>query len=162
MKSISRPCLESNKFVFKGRNHIENSPIEFDGSFNIREEELIEEFWEEKKITFSIHSYSNIWWDEISFSKMANEIESDIELFNPPKNNRSYAYRMTPRLNSFIRELTKITLSFGGTIVLEDHKTENVIEEGVLLDNQIIYQEDVENGRIDLAEIDRRSLFNKI
>jgi len=149
------PFIESNKYVYKKKDYVEDKIIEFEGAYNIREAELRDEFWEEKEISFSIFSYSNIWWDEISFSKMSNAVGSDIILFEPPKDNRNYAYRITPRLNSFLRDLTKVSLSLGGKVILEDYKKENVTKEGILLDQRIIFQEDIDDGRINMQKIER-------
>lgn len=64
--------------------------------------------------------------------------------FKYPIDNSDLAYLNTPRLNSFIRDLKKLCFKYGAT----DFEFENLglidfTENGVLLDGEIIYYEDI-------------------
>ena len=73
--------------------------------------------------------------------------------FEPPVDNRFYAYRITPRFNSFLRELKTRIQELGGTITLDDEHHEDVTINGVLLDGKIVFQEDIDEGRILLPKV---------
>jgi hypothetical protein len=101
-------------------------------------------FWYEK-LSLSIGSNSTIWWDEIEVTLDNNGYPLDLD---PPMNNRFFSYRITPRFNSLLRDLTFKVSELGGTIKLESGIKKFVTEEGILLDGKIIYQEDIDNGRV--------------
>jgi hypothetical protein len=96
---------------------------------------------------FSIDSSSNIWWEEILYFE-----NDDCKILN----NRPWAYRITPRFNSFLRDIKLKTKELGGTILLEEYNRKYVVEDGILLDGNIIYQEDLDQGRLFLASIDKQ------
>ena len=104
-----------------------------------------QENWEEE-VTLSIISNSNIWLDVIDLSEVSRSKENDLI------DNRVLAYRLTPRLNSFLRDLKNYVISIGGEVDLVEHFGKYVTEEGVLLDGKIIYQEDIDEGRVQLPD----------
>lgn len=108
-------------------------------------------FGSEEVLFFTLYSSSNIWWEELLYGESK---EGEIYKFNIPKNNRPWSYRITPRLNSFLRDLKIKTKDLGGSILLEEYDKRYVTEEGILLDGNIIYQEDIVEDRIDLSIID--------
>ena len=161
VKSMYLPYLESNKIVNKkitSSRHFYDV-LSIDGLQDLRENELLEEDWEEKEISIGMHSSSNIWWDEFNLTILNGESWGDRVLFKPPIDNRSCCYRITPRLNSFIYKLSKTSLKFGAKFLFEEHNTKYVKEEGILIDNRIFYQKDIGEGRLDLTEIDKRALI---
>ena len=91
-------------------------------------------------------SHSDIWWADLE--AIAPEGASRFrEFLNNPLDNRPFAYRITPRLNSFVRDMNAFTLNLGGKIYY-DRANQYCTEEGVLLDGKIIYQEDIDEGRV--------------
>lgn len=104
-----------------------------------------EEDWE-SEVYMSISSYSNIWLDIINKSEIRRE-RKEGEL-----DNRGVAYRLTPRLNSFLRDLRKLVKEYGGHFSIEQSNPKYVTSEGVLLDGKIIYQEDIDEGRVKLPQ----------
>ncbi len=107
----------------------------------------------EEIVYFSIVSASNIWWEEINYIEDEN---GNTRVLDSPKNNRPWAYRITPRLNSFIRDLKQKIIQLNGSILLEEFDKRYVTQEGILLDEHIIYQEDIEEGKVNLLEIDNQ------
>ena len=70
--------------------------------------------------------------------------------------NRAAAYRNAPRFNSLLRELKEIVHSYGWQIALQsdtlfDRSFET--EDGILIDKKIIYQEDIESGRVQIPAV---------
>ncbi len=105
-------------------------------------------FWYEN-LSLSIGSNSTIWWDEIAVTLGDNGYPLDLD---PPINNRFFSYRITPRFNSFLRDLTLKVNEIGGSVELESGIRKFVTPEGILLDGEIIYQEDIDEGRVKLPE----------
>ena len=102
------------------------------------------------KLSFDILSKSNIWWEEIDYEISSGGSKAGPEL-DSPHNNRDIAYRITPRFNSFIRVLSEKILSLGGTVDVDNESyRDSVTKEGISLDGKIIYQEDIDNGLIEL------------
>lgn len=93
---------------------------------------------------FSIDIYTDFWfpvtskdWPERSY------------------NNRYLAYHNTPRLNSYIRDLRNLWVKKCGWEFEIALATPGVSKTGeILLDGKIIYQEDVDEGRITLPRIE--------
>lgn len=104
-------------------------------------------FWYEN-LSVSIVSNSTIWWDEIKVTLGDNGYPLDLV---PPVNNRFFSYRITPRFNSFLRDIILKVNELGGAVKLESGR-ESVTSEGILLDGKIIYQEDIDEGRVKLPE----------
>lgn len=102
-------------------------------------------------LNFSMYSSSNIWWEEISYTKDENGV---VYKSDSPINNRSWAYRITPRFNSMMRDIKLITKQLGGSVLLEDYDKRFFTEDGILLDNNIIYQEDIDERRVNLLDLD--------
>jgi len=94
----------------------------------------------------SITSYNNIWKQTLEV------IQENGSLRTPEKpfNNRPIAYRIVPRFNSFLRGITRKVKELGGSIVLDDYRREFVNIDGILLDGEIIYQEDIDEGRVEV------------
>ncbi|MDF1694297.1 MAG: hypothetical protein P1U56_00605 [Saprospiraceae bacterium] len=105
-------------------------------------------FWSDR-LQISFSSNSNIWFDEIFRTKKNNEV--GYTLLDIPLNNRVVSYQITPRFNSFFRGVKKTVDSLGGKITLYDHVNQ-VRSDGILLDGKIIYQEDIDEGRVKLPE----------
>ena len=106
------------------------------------------EYWYEE-ISISIESHSTIWWEAIDLKLDGNGYPHDI---NPPVDNRFFAYRITPRFNSFLRDVRNKIEELGGSVTLDiEHNKKYATEEGILLDNRIIYQEDIDAGKIDIS-----------
>ncbi len=94
----------------------------------------------------ALGSSSDIWWPDLE--AIAPEGASRFkEFLDDPLDNRPFAYRITPRLNSFVRDMNAITRNLGGKIYYEK-ANQYCTEEGVLLDGKIIYQEDIDEGRV--------------
>lgn len=105
------------------------------------------------EVGFVIESHCSIWLDKTTNFKFMNE-EGKIILFNF-LDNKEIAYKNTPRLNSFLRDLKELILSYGGNCLLCDY--ESYIESnnnldskidaenrrGLLLENKLIYQENI-------------------
>lgn len=106
---------------------------------------------EEEIIHFTLFSSSNIWWDQVIYNE---DSSGEVFRLDLPMNNRQWAYRITPRLNSFIRDLRIKTEQLGGKVLLENFDKRHVTKQGILLDSNVIYQEDIETGRVNLREID--------
>ena len=64
----------------------------------------------EETLYFTLSSSSNIWWQEVLYSE---DNDGNIYKLDSPKNNRPWAYRITPRLNSFLRDLKIKTIELG-------------------------------------------------
>lgn len=64
------------------------------------------------------------------------------------------AYSNTPRLNSYLRALKTCVESYGGSCEMDTrNKYFNNVDYGIPLDGKIIYQEDIDEGRICLEDI---------
>jgi len=156
---INAPFVKPNNIVSEEFVDLKTSfaMLRFDGLQDVREDELLEEFWEEKEIFFSISSNSNIWWDEFNLTILNGVKWSERVLFMPTADNRSCSYRITPRFNSLICEISNIINVFEGKILLEEFNSRYVTEQGILIDGEVIYQEDIIARTINLLEIDKRS-----
>ncbi len=143
-RMICKPMKYHQPFINMGILEFENFP-----GIDLNKFEKNERW--EGVLYFTIYSTSNIWWEEILYSESEKGEIYKLEL---PKNNRPWSYRITPRFNSFLRDLKLTTIQLGGSILLEEFNKKYVTEEGILLDGRIIYQEDLDEGRIDLHSID--------
>jgi hypothetical protein len=106
-----------------------------------------EDFWFEK-ISFSLSSSSNIWWEEIDYTIHPNTNKTTG--LRPPIN--TIAYHITPRLNSFVKSMAATVRELDGEVTLEEHKKSYVTKEGILLDRIIVYEEDIREGRSQLPK----------
>jgi len=114
---------------------------------------LFEYDFEDSIIYVGINSSSNIWWEEIAVTILEGEAWKDRQVFNPPLNNRPWAYRITPRFNSFLRDLKGVINKLKGNVLLEEYNKKYVTEDGILLDGRIVYQEDIDEGRVKLPNL---------
>jgi len=72
-------------------------------------------------------------------------------------NNKANAYLNTPRFNSFLKSLKELFYERGWDFEFEyDHKPLEILEffteNGILIDGQIIYQEDIDNGKVRVSD----------
>lgn len=101
-------------------------------------------------LTLTLQSESNVWFDTIEDE--CNDNKEPV-LVQRIIDNRYFAYRVTPRFNSFLRILREELFRMGGTIEFSSYKPyKNSTENGILLDGKIIYQEDIDNGSVQLPE----------
>ena len=100
-----------------------------------------------REVLFSIRSNSTIWLENIGLSYGEN---SHVTILDPPVDNRFFAYRIVPRFNSFLRDITAAVESLGGEITLDEYGGTQVTEQGILLDGRLIFQEDIDAGKIEL------------
>jgi hypothetical protein len=115
--------------------------------------DLFEYDFEDNTVHVGINSSSNIWWEEIVVTILEGEAWNDRQVLNPPLNNRPWAYRITPRFNSFLRDVKEVINSLEGNVLLEEYNKKYVTEDGILLDGRIVYQEDIDEGRVKLPDL---------
>lgn len=142
LPSIEDEKIRGKRFDFRNSIH---EVMSLEVSQDLSEGKLKEEFWEDKEMFMSLSSNSNIWWDEFNVTILNGEKWSDRKFINPPINNRPFSYQITPRFNSFLREMKEIIFDFDGKVKLEAHDTRRVTMDGILLDGKIIFQEDLSN-----------------
>lgn len=123
----------------KVRNKISGQVISQSSTYGIELNAITKKIEGGNGLGLDISSYSDIWFEEVC-----------PESWDTPIDNRDIAYRITPRLNSFLKALRDKTISLGGMVELYQEKMQYVIPEGILLDGKIIYQEDIDNGLIEL------------
>ncbi|PLK43640.1 hypothetical protein [Emticicia sp. TH156] len=135
-----------------------NSPLHY-YSLGINREDLKD--GQGQDLTFSLYSKSNVWLDtiELGLIPTGNEQEKfEYTLFDPPFNNRPTAYRITPKYNSFLRDLKKLIgeldgrLEIGEVIIPGSIPYDENPDGYILLDGQVIFQEDVDNGKIKIPD----------
>lgn len=119
----------------------DNSIFNIEATGNYQLHELNDDF-SNIQVSMSIYSYSNIWLDSFNFD------ESRIFQGRGDVKNRVVSYRMTPRLNSFLRDFKSNLELLGVNLKQQECDTRYVTEEGILLDGKIIYQEDIDEGRV--------------
>ncbi len=98
-------------------------------------------------IGFDIKVLSNILFPYLEGDNHSDEID-----------NRVIAYLNAPRFNSCLRDLKKIFFNYGWSFKFEhDERTLETIkyltEDGVLIDGKIIYQEDINEGRVTIPGV---------
>lgn len=147
---------EYKHFSISGEN--KNPPLQY-YSLGINLEDLKDN--KDKDLAFSFYSKSNIWLDKIEwgFSSIRNELEKfGYSTVDPPFNNRPTAYRITPKFNSFLRKLKKLIdeldgrLEVGEVVIPGSIPYEENPEGYILLDGQIIFQEDIDSGKIKIPD----------
>lgn len=114
----------------------------------------------EKSISLDIYSNSNIWFDEFDMTFIKDDPTSAKGrpvVFDKPIDNRSTAYRVTPRFNSFWRDIKQKVLGMSGKVDVEQTCNAYVLglvnQEGyILLDGKVVFQEDIENGSVQLPD----------
>lgn len=137
-----------NKFVY------DSSPLLFDNFASAKVDDLNNRV----EISFSIESHLTIWKDYVYGFKYLDE-SGRVEILKC-SDNRKIAYRNTPRLNSFLRDLQYLVSEMGGRCELYDFtladnvtnkaKENNSSRKGLTLDGKIVYQEDIDEGRVKL------------
>lgn len=154
---IDVPTLDGDKFVYTKESFFNrystDKLLEFDsliGAIHLMDiEDLVD--YQDICVSVKFSSSSNIWLEEI---EIGEDLNGKLHYLETPKNNSSWAYRIAPRFNSFLRDLKLKVEEQGGSAFLEEHNMKYVTEEGILLDGKIIYQEDIDEGRINLSDID--------
>lgn len=113
-------------------------------------------------VRFGIESHSSIWLDTPPDFKYINE--NNEERWTENIQNSRIAYKNTPRLNSFLRDVKALVIEHGGYCLLYDYESltahnqnnnsmqEAREREGLSLNGQIIYQEDIDSGKVKLPE----------
>lgn len=104
---------------------------------------------------FIIESHCSIWMDKTPNFRYMNK-NGDIEFFEY-SDNKDIAYKNTPRLNSFLRDVKNVILEYGGKCTIYDyesylktnnnpkHEAEALNKKGLCLEGRILYQEDFIN-----------------
>jgi hypothetical protein len=120
----------------------DNDLISFVSNDGPMYDELIKLTKWETKIHLALISHSNIWWEEIGFTIGPDKLSRIV--LNPPINNRPWAYNITPRFNSFLRDLKNISIDLGGSFHLDKGSfvKKYVSEDGILLDGKVFFFED--------------------
>lgn len=109
--------------------------------------------------SFSIESHCSFWLDSIPLFKFYDK-NNNLQYLEH-SNNKDISYANTPRLNSFLRDLTAIIKEYGGyselydyeSLLSSDHENKNseaMERKGLKLDGKIIYQEDIDEGNINM------------
>ncbi len=116
---------------------------------------------QDKDLIFVFYSKSTVWFDEIEmdFTSIGGELEKfGYSTFDLPFDNRPTAYRITPRFNSFLRDLRKLTeelegrFEVGETIIPGTGSTFKNPEGYILLDHQVVFQEDIDSGKVKIPD----------
>ena len=116
----------------------------------------------EEKLYFNMYSRSNVWFDEIGVhwledDDLFNSYIRDPTFYDTPISNRPTAYRITPRFNSFWRDIKNKVIDMGGEVEVDlttsGYRLKKTNEEGyILLDGQVIFQEDIDSGKIKMPD----------
>ena len=103
-------------------------------------------------------SQSNIWFEKVYRFEDPDE-DFDEHIDGVFIDNRPIAYRLTPRLNSLLRDLRLLADQHGAEVIFNDQRIEAtyiypeyLTEHGILLDGRIIYEEDIREGRVSLPK----------
>lgn len=104
---------------------------------------------------FTISTFTDMWWETVCLNQSLFD-DTDYERGDFEIDNRYVAYHNTPRLNSFIRDLIHLAVEKYGFILEPGHEE---FKYGIPLDGKIICQEDIDEGRVKLPDIDS---FGKI
>ncbi len=127
-------------------SHKSQAVMNFNNEINLYYDDLQGPGVDDALIWIGISSSSNIWWEELPITILNGDTWADCQTFDPPLDNRYWAYQCTPRFNSFLREVKTLVEQFEGSVLLEEHQKEYVTEQGILLDGKIVYQEDLNDG----------------
>jgi len=155
-------CLPNDKDT---RMNLETSQFFYDASpLSILYPTYVQEDADGKNVTvsFSIESHCSFWLDFTSMFKYTDK-NNEAQCLNYT-DNRLIAYANTPRLNSFFRDIRRSVQEYDGQCYLYDHKsflsnnnpniqTEALERMGLTLDGRIIYQEDIDEGQIEMSVI---------
>lgn len=116
--------------------------------------------YEPFSLYFSMEIFSDFWYEGVSRSdrlRGKNGTEPYLDenadnILDLEVNNRYIAYRNTPRFNSFLRDLKILFVDKYGWSYNSDY--EDIRRDGIPLDGKIIYQEDIDEGRVQLPDIE--------
>jgi len=91
-------------------------------------------FLNEREVGFRISFSSEFWFDKIRLG-----------IHNEPDDNNFIAINNTPRFNSYIRDLKTIWINeMNGKFEIDFNWYDNLNTNGITINNQIIYQEDID------------------
>lgn len=92
------------------------------------------QFLNERQVGFTISFYSEFWFEKIIWEAKERK-----------ENNYVTSIHNAPRFNSFLRDLKSIWLNeMNGKFQLNQNWYGNMNQDGILIDNQIIYQENID------------------
>lgn len=92
----------------------------------------------------SVSINSDLFFDRIPAYNSIIRFSSDDEIKTKGIDNYDLALLNTPRLNSFLRDLRELTTSYGAKFAFESFSEEaKVSSSGILLNNELLYYEDV-------------------
>ena len=141
------PKMKLLRYSEENRREIEELFIEipkFNPYFDYDSDIIKIKKGEVKNIEFSISSNCNIWYEEIENDVF--DVKNITESYYGLIDNRFLAYKNTPRLNSFLKELLEVCKKYGGNINLEENRVKYkhfFTEKGILLGDEIIYEDRV-------------------
>lgn len=94
-------------------------------------------FLNEREIGFTISFSSEFWFEKIIWGSN-----------NESKSNYFLAINNTPRFNSFLRDLKILWIKeMNGKFEVDFNWYNNICNDGIIINNQIIYQEDIDSGK---------------
>jgi len=140
------PIFDEGKIIYTDINasHYRRGPSIID--LDVHADYSYADLWNKSELISEtrlyIASWNYIWLQE---SQIIHE-DGYLRTFE----NSPIAYRIVPRFNSFLRGITRKVKELGGSIVLDDYRREFVNIDGILLDGEIIYQEDIDEGRVEV------------
>lgn len=150
---LSEGDLVSDYFVFSKKNiaakikHTQYKKIPHDG-WNFLIEPLADftESYTEDGVAFTISIHSEFWFQKVFFGRNKSWETAD--------DNSFLAYHNAPRLNSYLRDLKDIWVNkYGWTFEKEMGWYQAGGENGIWLDGKIVYQEDIDFGKVKLPDI---------
>ena len=107
----------------------------------------MQEYYWYENVSIGLSSRSNVWLEKLWYAPL--DYGKGIDFLDTPINNSETARLNAPRLNSFLKALRSGIEKMDGKIVLDETTTSGLVtEEGILLDGKIIYQEDIDEGRV--------------
>lgn len=139
---------------FKKRNDWEGKLIIHQPPFDVfgegYDEKIIDDSQTVNELNYIMFHFglgSNVFYPFLENKEIGEKID-----------NRVIAYRNAPRYNSFLRGIKHISEKYGFEFCVREgsiNKIQRPYEtfEGVLLDGKIIYQEDIDEGRVKIPEI---------
>ena len=102
---------------------------DFDNTADYYKEDLSDEdFWFEF-ITISYSTFSDDW----------------------ERQSLCFKQQLIPRINSFLRDIGKVIKRMEGLINVDKYSPDCICNNGILLDGKIIYQEDIDEGRVKIS-----------
>lgn len=99
-------------------------------------------------LCFTLSSKFTVWFEEVHNFEYNDTWDGGEESI---LDNSFLAYKNTPRLNSLIKDLKYLLDSIGLQYIIQ-YWGNQATPDGILLDGRIIYQEDIDEGRVLLPE----------